>query len=137
MKFEYYRSVLEVLSFRLIIHAKFVGIRYFMYYYPITSAIVGITLNFNVLALVVLVSWLRFFAPQSYREDQEDEQEVEELDGSLKPGSSNMIEGVEDENNGIESRRSSDLEVLNNDSVFQLDSEEDLMKNKAEAKKNL
>ena len=121
----------------MIIHAKFVGIRYFMYYYPITSAIVGTTLNFNVLALVVLLSWLRFFAPQSYREEQEDEQEVEELDGSLKPGSSNMIEGVEDENNGTESRRSSDLEVLNNDSVFQLDSEEDLMKNKAEAKKNL
>ena len=112
-----------------------------MYYYPATSAIVGIALNFNVLAIVVLVSWLRFFAPTSDRrtsvEQQEDLQEVEELNGSITPGTSNMRESNEDENNGTESRRSSDLEILNTDSVCQLDSEEDMMKNKAEAKKNL
>ena len=112
-----------------------------MYYYPATSAIVGITLNFNVLAIIVLVSWLRFFAPSSDRrasvEEQEEVQEVEELNGSITPGTSNMRECNDDENNGTESRRSSDLEILNNDSVCQLDSEEDMMKNKAEAKKNL
>ena len=112
-----------------------------MFYYPVTSAIFGIALNFNVLALVVLLSWLRFFSPSSDRRtsvDQlEDAQDVEELNGSITPGTSNMIESNEDENNGIESRRSSDLEILNNDSVCQLDSEEDMMKAKAEAKKNL
>merc|ERR1712018_745046 len=82
MEFELQSRFAEVYNARLIIHAKFVGIRYFMYYYPATSAIVGIALNFNVLAIVVLVSWLRFFAPSSERrtsvEEQEDGQEVEE-----------------------------------------------------------
>ena len=113
-----------------------------MYYYPVTSAIVGTLLNFNVLALVVLLSWLRFFAPPSYREEQEDdEEEIEELDGSLKSGSTSIKEGMDDENDGSESRRSSDLEVLNNDIVFQLDSEEDPLaknfENKEEDKKTI
>jgi len=141
MEFELQSRFAEVYNARLIIHAKFVGIRYFMFYYPATSAIVGIALNFNVLAIVVMVSWLRFFAPSSERrtsvEEQEDVQEVEELNGSITPGTSNMRESDDDENHGTESRRSSDLEILNNDSVCQLDSEEDMMKNKAEAKKNL
>ena len=104
-----------------------------MYYYPITSAIVGTTLNFNVLALVVLISWLRFFAPSNYREDDE---ESEDLDGPIKPRRSSITAGKEIEKDGTESRRSSDLEVLNSDIVFQLDPEEDI-KNKTQAKKNL
>ena len=113
-----------------------------MYYYPTTSAIVGTLLNFNVLALVVLLSWLRFFAPSSYREEQEDDEEqIEELDGSLQSGSTNIEEDNNDENDGSESRRSSDLEVLNNDIVFQLDSEEDPLaknfKHKEEDKKTI
>ena len=121
----------------MIIHAKFVGIRYFMYYYPITSAIVGTTLNFNVLALVVLLSWLRFFAPSNYREDPEEDDEVsDDLDGPIKPRRSSITAGKEIEKDGTESRRSSDLEVLNSDIVFQLDPEEDI-KNTTQAKKNL
>ena len=57
---------------RLIIHAKFVGLRYFMYYYPVTSAIVGTLFNFHILSLVVLLSWLRFFAPSKYTDDPYD-----------------------------------------------------------------
>lgn len=142
LEFELQSRFAEIYDARLIIHAKFVGLRYFMYYYPVTSAIVGTLLNFNVLALVVLLSWLRFFAPPSYREEQEDdEEEIEELDGSLKSGSTNIKEDMDDENDGSESRGSSDLEVLNNDIVFQLDSEEDPLaknfENKEEDKKTI
>ena len=115
--------------FRLIIHAKFVGLKYFMYYYPASSAVVGILINYHVLALVVLLSWLRFFAPSKYTEDDpdEDESEMDEVNRSLKTKrtNKNVREEKNEEKDSSGSRCSSDLEVINNGSSTQFDSEED------------
>ena len=51
-----------------------------MYYYPATAAIIGSTLNFLVLAFVILLSWLRFFAPSQYVDETDDYKKVDELD---------------------------------------------------------
>jgi len=131
INFEIQSRFAEVYDARLLIHARFVGIRYFMYYYPVTSAIVGIAFNFNVLVMVVLLSWLRFFAPSNYTEEKEEEQKIEELDRSTKSATSDAREGIEDENNRTESKRYGiDLDVLNSDDNFQVDSEEDKTRNK-------
>ena len=44
------------------IQAKFSGLRYLMYYYPVTAAIFGISLNMSILAVVFILSWHKFFA---------------------------------------------------------------------------
>ena len=95
-----------------------------MYYYPATSAIIGTLLNFHLLALVVLLSWLRFFAPSKYTEGLEDD-ENDDLDESVMYGSENIQDNIKKEKDGFERKLSSDLEVINCDSAFQLDSEED------------
>ena len=100
-----------------------------MYYYPASSAVVGILINYHVLALVVLLSWLRFFAPSKYTEDDpdEDESEMDEVNRSLKTKrtNKNVREEKNEEKDSSGSRCSSDLEVINNGSSTQFDSEED------------
>ena len=97
-----------------------------MYYYPATSAIVGTLFNFHVLALVVLLSWLRFFAPSKYTEERNDEEiENEELNKSVMSHIENIHEHSKEEKDGFQHKLSSDLEVINNESVFQVDSQED------------
>ena len=125
---EYEESFLFEWFFRLIIHAKFVGLRYFMYYYPVTSAIVGTLFNFHILSLVVLLSWLRFFAPSKYTDDP--------YDYGMDDDDLNKPFGTEDSNPNTEEdanctkddfrrRTSSDLEVIANENTCQLDAEED------------
>ena len=115
----------------MIIHAKFVGLRYFMYYYPATSAIVGSVFNFHVLALVVLLSWLRFFAPSRYTDEAEEyENSVSNgVDGSLfNENKTKLIEDdTDEEKDDSGSRSSSDLVVIKEDNANQLDSEEDTL----------
>ena len=97
-----------------------------MYYYPATSAIVGTLFNFHVLALVVLLSWLRFFAPSKYTEERNDEEsENEELKESVMCNIENIYENGKEEKDGFCRKISSDLEVINNESAFQVDSQED------------
>ena len=50
----------EIYDAELIIHAKFSGLRYFMFYYPLTSAVIGSSLNLAILSLVVALSWFRY-----------------------------------------------------------------------------
>ena len=52
----------EVYSSIYRIHAKFSGLRYIMYNFPITAAIFGTSFNMFVLATILLLSWYRFFA---------------------------------------------------------------------------
>ena len=102
-----------------------------MYYYPATSAIVGSVFNFHVLALVVLLSWLRFFAPSRYTDEAEEyENSVSNgVDGSLfNENKTKLIEDdTDEEKDDSGSRSSSDLVVIKEDNANQLDSEEDTL----------
>merc|ERR1711962_432904 len=61
--FEIKSRFAEIYDAELIIHAKFSGLRYFMFYFPMTSAVIGSSLNMAILSLVVALSWFRFFRP--------------------------------------------------------------------------
>ena len=116
----------EVYNARLIIRAKFVGLRYFMYYYPVTSAIVGTLFNFHVLAFVVLLSWLRFSAPSRYT-DETDEYK-NDVDNELDESLFNEYKTKYNQDNTDEERdASSDLVVIQEDNANQMDSEEDIV----------
>jgi len=60
-------AVIEVLSRRvqiyssqLRIHAYFTGIRYVLYHFPLTSAVLGVATNFSFLSVIVLFSYLQY-----------------------------------------------------------------------------
>lgn len=55
----------EIYSAILRIFAQFYGVRYFLYYWPLTSAIIGISINFFLLSLVAMLSWIQFFYTKS------------------------------------------------------------------------
>ena len=57
--FEIKSRFAEIYDAELIIHAKFSGLRYFMFYFPLTSAVIGSSLNMAILSLVVALSWFR------------------------------------------------------------------------------
>lgn len=50
----------QLYSSRLRIHAYFTGIRYVLYNFPVTSAVVGVATNFAFLSVIVLFSYLQF-----------------------------------------------------------------------------
>ena len=53
----------EVYSSFYRIHAKFSGLRYFMFYFPITAAMTGTFFNMFLLSTIFIMSWYRFFIP--------------------------------------------------------------------------
>lgn len=53
------RSV-QVYGAQLRIHAHFTGIRYFLYNFPLMSAVIGVASNFTFLSVMVLFSYLQF-----------------------------------------------------------------------------
>lgn len=55
----------ELYSAQLRIHAMFSGLRYFMYYYPLSAASVGIGICMVFLSTVVILSWYQFSAPST------------------------------------------------------------------------
>ena len=59
----------EVYSSSFRIDAKFSGLRYLMYHYPITTAIFGTSLNLYILTAILILSWYRFFASPLPNED--------------------------------------------------------------------
>ncbi|CAB1451070.1 unnamed protein product [Pleuronectes platessa] len=86
-------AVVEILSTRvqiysseLYVHAHFNGIRYLLFYFPVTSALVGVSSNFIFLSVLFILSYLRLLlrtdGPESEREknmnnnQQEDEKDV-------------------------------------------------------------
>ncbi|KAM9854947.1 seipin-like [Aulostomus maculatus] len=50
----------QIYSSQLRIHAYFTGIRYVLYNFPLTSAVVGVATNFAFLGVIVLFSYLQF-----------------------------------------------------------------------------
>lgn len=50
----------QIYSSQLRIHAYFTGIRFVLYNFPLTSAVIGVATNFAFLSLIVLFSYLQF-----------------------------------------------------------------------------
>lgn len=50
----------QIYSSQLRIHAYFTGIRYVLYNFPLTSAVIGVATNFAFLSAIVLFSYLQF-----------------------------------------------------------------------------
>ncbi|KAM8862073.1 seipin-like [Synchiropus picturatus] len=50
----------QIYSSQLRIHAYFTGVRYVLYNFPLTSAVIGVATNFIFLSVVVLFSYLQF-----------------------------------------------------------------------------
>uniref|UniRef100_A0A8C7MZ53 Seipin n=2 Tax=Oncorhynchus kisutch TaxID=8019 RepID=A0A8C7MZ53_ONCKI len=50
----------QVYSVQLRIHAFFTGIRYLLYNFPVTSAVIGVASNFAFLSVIVLFGYLQF-----------------------------------------------------------------------------
>ncbi|TDH09311.1 hypothetical protein EPR50_G00085350 [Perca flavescens] len=50
----------QIYSAQLRIHAFFTGIRYVLYNFPLTSAVIGVATNFAFLCVIVLFSYLQF-----------------------------------------------------------------------------
>ncbi|XP_028839159.1 seipin isoform X2 [Denticeps clupeoides] len=50
----------QIYSAQLRIHAYFTGIRYLLYNFPLTSAVIGVASNFVFLSVIVLFSYLQF-----------------------------------------------------------------------------
>jgi len=55
---------LQVYSASLQVHAEFAGLRHIMYHHPILSTVVGVSSNMFILAVIILISWSRFFVPE-------------------------------------------------------------------------
>ncbi|MBN3302409.1 BSCL2 protein, partial [Amia calva] len=51
---------IQIYSAQLRIHAHFTGIRYLLYNFPMTSAVIGVASNFAFLSVIVLFSYLQF-----------------------------------------------------------------------------
>ncbi|XP_047451249.1 seipin-like [Mugil cephalus] len=50
----------QIYSSQLRVHAYFTGIRYVLYNFPLTSAVIGVATNFAFLSVIVLFSYLQF-----------------------------------------------------------------------------
>lgn len=50
----------QIYSSQLRIHAYFTGVRYVLYNFPLTSAVIGVASNFAFLSIIVLFSYLQF-----------------------------------------------------------------------------
>ncbi|XP_008325132.1 seipin [Cynoglossus semilaevis] len=49
----------QIYSSQLYIHAHFTGLRYLLFYYPVTSALVGVSSNFIFLTILFILSYVR------------------------------------------------------------------------------
>ncbi|XP_019957719.2 seipin-like [Paralichthys olivaceus] len=57
---ELHSRQVQIYSSQLRIHAYFTGIRYILYNFPLTSAVIGVASNFAFLSVIVLFSYLQF-----------------------------------------------------------------------------
>ncbi|XP_064207331.1 seipin-like [Anguilla rostrata] len=53
-------QLVQIYGAQLRIHAHFTGIRYFLYNFPLMSAVIGVASNFTFLSVMVLFSYLQF-----------------------------------------------------------------------------
>lgn len=57
---EIHSKRVQIYSSQLRVHAYFTGIRYVLYNFPLTSAVIGVATNFAFLSAIVLFSYLQF-----------------------------------------------------------------------------
>ncbi|CAN9498773.1 unnamed protein product [Ophioblennius macclurei] len=57
---EIHSKRVQIYSSQLRIHAYFTGVRYVLYNFPLTSAVIGVATNFAFLSVIVLFSYLQF-----------------------------------------------------------------------------
>uniref|UniRef100_A0A4W4G7L5 Seipin n=1 Tax=Electrophorus electricus TaxID=8005 RepID=A0A4W4G7L5_ELEEL len=62
---EIYSQQVQIYKADLYIHARFTGIGYILYHFPLTSAVVGVISNFIFLCMLILITF--FFFARSYR----------------------------------------------------------------------
>ena len=55
----------EIYSAKFQVQAKFSGLRYVLYHFPVTSAILGLSFNMTLLTFILLLSWFRLSPKQS------------------------------------------------------------------------
>uniref|UniRef100_A0A3Q3LFL3 Seipin n=1 Tax=Labrus bergylta TaxID=56723 RepID=A0A3Q3LFL3_9LABR len=60
----------QIYSSQLLIHAHFTGIRYLLFNFPLTSALVGVFSNFSFLSLLFILSYLRLLFKVDLRPEQ-------------------------------------------------------------------
>ncbi|KAM7000007.1 seipin-like [Tautogolabrus adspersus] len=60
----------QIYSSQLLIHAHFTGIRYLLFNFPLTSALVGVSSNFSFLSLLFILSYLRLLLKVDWRPEQ-------------------------------------------------------------------
>jgi len=131
--FEIKSRFAEIYDAELIIHAKFSGLRYFMFYFPMTSAVIGSSLNLAILSLVVALSWFRFFRPGPTSGDDsnvgmpEEDEEEEEARGEEESCVDSATTTTLTEENKIEEIGSSSS-VSSQDSICIVDDKPDFDK---------
>lgn len=60
----------QIYSSQFYVHAHFTGIRYFLFYYPVLSALVGVSSNFIFLSVLFILSYLRLLLKVEWRPEQ-------------------------------------------------------------------
>lgn len=63
VKIEIETRKLQLYSAMLRIQAEFTGLRYFMVYWPVTSATIGISIHVVILSFLVGYVWYRLLSP--------------------------------------------------------------------------
>ena len=59
----------EIYHAKYQVQAQFTGLRYILHWFPLTSAVFGITFNFLVLMLLLFFTWYGFLAKPPVLED--------------------------------------------------------------------
>ncbi|XP_076262767.1 lipid droplet biogenesis associated protein seipin isoform X2 [Rhynchophorus ferrugineus] len=70
---------IEIYSAKFSVNAKFSGLRYIMFNYPVLSATVGITANLFFIALICLINWYQIINSEEYIQFVESEKNVATL----------------------------------------------------------
>jgi len=100
----------QVYSASLQVHAEFAGLRHIMFHHPIISTVVGVSSNMFILAVIILISWSRFFVPE-VDADSGLEGEVEDRDDLSEAGDVVPIVETDVETEVLEELASTSQEV--------------------------
>ncbi|XP_017780243.1 PREDICTED: seipin isoform X2 [Nicrophorus vespilloides] len=87
---------IELYSAKFLINAEFTGLRYFMFNWPVLSAIIGITSNLFFIAIVGIISWYQLIHSEEYRKYIRSKDNIQDkFQGSMEDSySSSSIEDI-------------------------------------------
>ncbi|XP_022918089.1 seipin [Onthophagus taurus] len=86
----------EIYSAKFLINAKFTGIRYIMFNWPVLSACIGITTNLFFIALIVMISWYQLIHSEEYLKYVNSKKQLEMFDNDLLNDDDSNSSSVED-----------------------------------------